>query len=193
MKRFFAGLFVLLLLPVGAFAQQPQPYEHVTKEPDPVTYAEVMVNTLNVRGGAAKDAPIIAKLMKGELVPVKKIREDKKTGESWVQLAWTAKAFVFPGGVKIPEGKINKKPRYEQMRDAFLARARAMDTAIQHLSVPRAAALMVRYRAREFRDRDALRKRAEELARMYSVMSHGEKGIEVAIVHGNQTVMKAFY
>lgn len=175
--------FVLLFgLPAVSQAQQFE-----TKIVPPPTYAEVVVDTLNVRGAASKDGPMLAQLKKGDLVPVKKVKD------GWVQLAWSGKAFVFENGVSIPEGTINKKPMYERMRDAFLTRIKELDPTIQWVEVPRQTGISVRYHWREYRDRAALIARTEELARIYSTMSTGEKGITVDIISGAEVWGKAFY
>lgn len=174
------GLFVLAFAPIQApsvaHAQDALP-----------TYAEVKVDKLNVRDKGAQDAEQIGQLNKGDLVPISKIKE------GWVQLAWNAKSYVFADGLNIPEGKPNSKAKYEDMREAFIAHARDLDKTIQWLEVPRASGITVRFHWREYRDRDALVKRAQDLARMYSVMTTGETGIEVVIVNGNEPWAKAFY
>ncbi len=175
--------FALLLgLPGTSLAQQFE-----TKIVPPPTYAEVVVETLNVRGAAGKDGALIIKLRKGDLVPIKKVKD------GWVRLAWSGKAYVFEQGVKIPEGTINKRPMYERMRDAFLARIREMDSTIQWVEIPRESGISVRYHWREYKDRAALIARTEELARIYSTMSTGEKGITVDIISGADVWGKAFY
>lgn len=161
--------------------------EFFTQEPDPVTYAEVLVDKLNVRATPDKDGEQVAQLNRGDLVPVKKV------ADGWVQLAWNNKAYVFDGGVRVPPGKVNRKPKYEQMREAFIAHARELDPTIVWLEVPRASGITVRFHWREYRDKAALVDRCKELARLYSVMSTGETGIAVDIVSGNQLWARAFY
>ena len=179
----FAALVAFVLQwPTGARGQ-----EFVTVEPDPVTYAEVTVDKLNVRSAADKDAAVVTQLNKGDLVPVKKV------ADGWVQLAWDAKAYVFDGGLSIPPGQVNRKPKYEQMREAFIAHARALDPTIVWLEVPRASGLTVRFHWREYKDKPALVDRSKELARLYSVMSTGETGIAVDILNGNELWARAFY
>ncbi len=153
----------------------------------PPTLGVVKVDKLNVRAKGAKDAPVIIQLNKGDVVPVKKIKE------GWVQLAWVQKAYVFQDGIDVPAGRPNKRPKYEDLRENFIDTARAQDKTIQWLEVPRASGLLVRYHWREYKDKAALIKRAKKLARMYSVMTTGETGIEVEIVSGNSSWAKAFY
>jgi hypothetical protein len=161
--------------------------QFVTVEPTPPTYAEVTVDTLNVRSGPGKDAEVIAQVRKGDLLPVKSVKD------GWAKLAWNPKAYVSDTGVKIPEGKVNRKVFYEQLRLAFIAHARELDPTIQWLEVPRATGITVRYHWREYADKAALIKRCEELARLYSVMTVGEKGVTVDIVNGNDLWARAFY
>ena len=151
------------------------------------TYATVKVEKLNVRASASKDSAVLGQLQRGDMVPVKKVKE------GWVRLAWPTKSYVFQEGVELPAGSINRKPKYEDMREEFINRMRADDPTIQWLEVPRATGITVRYHWREYRDKDALVKRAKEMARIYSTMTHGENGIEVVIVSGNDTWAKAFY
>ncbi len=176
------GLFAFIFA-TGA-VQVPSAAWAAEKKP---TLATVKVDKLNVRAKGNKDAPIIGHLNKGEVVPVKKVRD------GWVQLAWKKKSYVFQDGLDMPPGKPNKKPKYEDLREHFIDTARAQDKTIQWLEVPRASGIVVRYHWREYRDKAALIKRAEALARMYSVMTTGETGIEVEIVSGNDTWAKAFY
>jgi hypothetical protein len=173
------GLFVLTF----ALIQAPS-VVHAQELP---TYAEVKADKLNVRDKGSQDAAQVGQLNKGELVPVTKMND------GWVELGWNGKAYVVAEGINMPAGKLNKKPKYEDMREAFIARAREIDKTIQWLEVPRASGITVRYHWREYRDRDALIKRAMELARLYSVMTTGETGIEVQIVSGNEPWAKAFY
>lgn len=175
------GLFVLALAPI----QAPSAV-HAQDEGLP-TYAEVKTDKLNVRDKGAQDAAQVGQLNKGDLVPVTKVKD------GWVQLGWNGKAYVSGEGVNVPEGAPNGKPRYEDMREAFIAHARELDKTIQWLEVPRASGITVRYHWREYRDKDALIKRAVELARLYSVMTTGETGIEVEIINGNEPWAKAFY
>ncbi|MDH5526549.1 MAG: SH3 domain-containing protein [Nitrospirota bacterium] len=173
----------LLALPETAPAQQ-----FVTENPDPPTYAEVVVDKLNVRDKGSTDATVLIQLNKGDRVPVKAVKE------GWAQLAWSSqKAYVSLQGLRIPEGKPNKKPRYEDMREAFIAHARSLDSTIQWLEVPRQTGIQVRFHWREYKDKQALVARCEELARLYSVMTTGDKGVEVEIVNGNTPWAKAFY
>jgi uncharacterized protein YgiM (DUF1202 family) len=180
------GLFAVLALalwPAEAPAQQ-----FVTENPDPPTYAEVVVDKLNVRAKGSTDAAVLIQLNKGDRVPVKSVKE------GWAQLAWTAqKSYVSLQGLRIPEGKPTKRPRYEDMREAFIAHARMLDPTIQWLEVPRQTGVQVRFHWREYKDKQALVARCEELARLYSVMTTGDKGIEVEIVNGNSAWGKAFY
>jgi uncharacterized protein YgiM (DUF1202 family) len=161
--------------------------EFFTQEPDPVTYAEVTVDTLNVRAAPDKEAENLAQLKKGDLVPVKSVKD------GWVRLAWSNKAYVFEGGVRVPDGKVNRRPKYEQMREDFIRKARELDPTIVWLEAPRASGLTVRFHWREYRDKDALVKRCQELARLYSVMTTGESGIAVDILNGNDLWARAFY
>lgn len=161
--------------------------QFVTVEPDPPTFAEVTVDTLNVRAKPGQDAEIVGQARRGDLLPVKKVKD------GWAQLAWNGKAYVFDGGVNIPEGKPNRKVFYEQLRSAFINHARQLDPTIQWLEVPRASGITVRFHWREYADKEALVKRCEELARMYSVMTTGETGIAVDIVSGNELWARAFY
>jgi len=179
----FAALVAFVVQWPGAARAQ----EFVTVEPDPVTYAEVQVDKLNVRSAADKDAAVVTQLNKGDLVPVKKV------ADGWAQLAWEGKAYAFDGGLSIPAGKVNKRPKYEQMREAFIAHARALDPTIVWLEVPRASGITVRFHWREYKDKAALVDRCKELARLYSVMSTGETGIAVDIVSGNELWARAFY
>jgi len=169
-----------------AFVAQPVDSAHA-QGAKPATYATVKVEALNVRAAANKEAEKVGQLKKGDLVPA------AKSKDGWVKLAWSKKAYVFQEGIDLPEGKLQKKPKYDDAREQFIDYARAQDKTIQWLEVPRATGIMVRYHWREYRDRAALIKRAEELARVYSNMTHGETGIEVEIVSGNETWGKAFY
>ncbi|MFQ5508879.1 MAG: hypothetical protein ACE5FN_06035 [Leptospirillia bacterium] len=175
---------IALTMPLSGTVRAQQ---FVTELPPPPTYAEVKVSKLNVRAAASKDAELITQLDKGDLIPLKKAKD------GWVRLAWEKKAFVFEDGIIIPEGQINKKPRYEDMREIFIDLARKQDPTIQWLEVPRASGIEVRYHWREYRDRAALIARAEKMARMYSVMTTGEQGIWVDIVSGNDSWARAFY
>jgi hypothetical protein len=179
--------FAALVAFVMQWPQAASGQEFFTQEPDPVTYAEVTVDKLNVRATPDKDGEQIVQLNKGDLVPVKKVKD------GWVQLAWNKKAYVFDGGVNIPPGKVNRKPKYEQMREAFIKHARELDPTIVWLEVPRASGITVRFHWREYRDKAALVDRCKELARLYSVMSTGETGIAVDIVSGNELWARAFY
>lgn len=161
--------------------------QFVTVEPDPPTYAEVTVDKLNVRTKADKDADVVTQLNKGDWVPVKAVRD------GWAELAWNNKAYVADSGLKIPAGPVNEKVFYEQLRIAFINHAREIDPTIQWLEVPRATGITVRYHWREYADKAALIKRCEELARLYSVMTVGEKGVAVDILNGNDTWARAFY
>jgi len=161
--------------------------QFVTEEPDPPTFAEVTVDKLNVRAAPGQDAEVVTQVNKGDLVPVKSVKD------GWAKLAWNGKAYVSDSGVKIPEGKVNQKVFYEQLRLAFISHARELDPTIQWLEVPRATGITVRYHWREYQDKAALIKRSEELARLYSVMTVGEKGIAVDILNGNDLWARAFY
>ena len=161
--------------------------EFFTQEPDPPTMAEVLVDNLNVRATPDKEGAVVTQLRKGDLVPVKAVKD------GWVQLAWNDKAYVYDGGVRVPPGKVNRKVFYEQLRTEFINHARQLDPTIQWLEVPRATGITVRYHWREYRDKDALIKRSEELARLYSVMTVGEKGVAVDILNGNELWARAFY
>jgi hypothetical protein len=161
--------------------------QFVTVEPDPPTYAEVTVDKLNVRMGSDKESDVVTQLNKGDWVPVKGVKD------GWAELAWNQKAFVSDTGVKIPEGAINGKVFYEQLRLAFINHARELDPTIEWLEVPRATGITVRYHWREYADKPALIKRCEELARLYSVMTVGEKGVTVDILNGNDLWARAFY
>jgi len=172
----FAFIFATGQAPPAAMAQEATP-----------TWATVKVEKLNVRAKGNPDAPVLTQLNKGDIIPVKKVRN------GWVQLAWANKSYVFQEGIDMPAGKPNKRPKYEDMREAFIDRARAEDKTIQWLEVPRASGITVRYHWREYRDKDALLKRAKALAAMYSIMTIGETGIEVEIVNGNDTWAKIFY
>jgi hypothetical protein len=180
------GMLSLLAL-VAVLPRETSAQQFVTVLPPPPSYAEVTVGTLNVRGEPIKDGTLVSQLQKGDLIPV------KKTKEGWAQLAWNGKAYVFEQGIQMPEGDINKKPRYEDMREAFINRMRGMDKTIQWLEVPRESGITVRFHWREYKDKAALIKRCEELARIYSTMSTGEKGITVDIVNGNELWARAFY
>jgi len=162
--------------------------EFFTQLPDPVTYAEVIVDKANVRESADKDAPVVTTLNKGDLVPVVAVKD------GWAHLGWNdKKAYMFEGTIQVPDGKINRKPKYEQMREAFIKHARELDPTIVWLEVPRASGLTVRFHWREYRDKPGLVERCKELARLYSVMSTGETGIAVDILSGNELWARAFY
>jgi len=186
-KALSTGFLVALTALVVQWPGAAMGQQFVTVEPDPVTFAEVTVDKLNVRAAADKDAEVVTQLNKGDLVPVKKLKD------GWAQLAWSGKSYVFEGGVRLPEGEINRRPKYEQMREDFIAHARELDPTIVWLEVPRASGLTVRYHWREYRDKDALVQRCQELARLYSVMTTGEKGMAVDIINGNDLWARAFY
>ena len=179
--------FAALVAVVAQWPGAARAQEFFTQEPDPVTYATVQVDGLNVRSAPDKDAPVVTQLKKGDLIPVVKV------DNGWAELGWDGKAYVFDGGVSIPAGKVNKKPKYEQMREAFIAHARELDPTIVWLEVPRASGITVRFHWREYKDKAALVDRCKELARLYSVMSTGETGIAVDIVSGNELWARAFY
>jgi hypothetical protein len=172
----FAFIFAAAQTPTVASAQEAGP-----------TWATVTVDKLNVRAKGAKEAPLLGQLSKGDIVPVKKVRK------GWAQLGWSKKSYVFQEGLDMPAGKPNKKAKYEDMREAFIDRARAEDKTIQWLEVPRASGIIVRFHWREYKSKADLIQRAEALAHMYSVMTTGETGIEIEIVSGNDTWAKAFY
>jgi len=161
--------------------------QFVTVEPTPPTYAEVTVDKLNVRAGPNQDAEVVTQLLKGDLVPIKSVKD------GWATLAWNGKAYASDSGLRIPQGEINRKVFYEQLRTAFINHARELDPTIQWLEVPRATGITVRYHWREYADKDALIKRCQELARLYSVMTVGEKGVTVDIINGNDLWARAFY
>jgi len=172
----FAFIFATVQAPPAAMAQGAGP-----------TWATVKVDILNVRAKGKPDAPVLRQLHKGDIIPVKKVRN------GWAQLGWSKKSYVFQEGIDMPAGKPNKRAKYEDMREAFIDRARAEDKTIQWLEVPRASGIVVRYHWREYRNKADLLKRAEALAAMYSVMTTGETGLEVEIVNGNSTWAKVFY
>jgi hypothetical protein len=181
------GCFVALVALVAQWPGAAGAQQFVTEEPDPVTYAEVTVDKLNVRAKPDQESEQVGQLNKGDLVPIKKVKD------GWAQLAWSGKAYVAENLVSIPPGKVNRRPKYEQMREAFIAHARELDPTIVWLEVPRASGLTVRYHWREYRDKAELVKRCQELARLYSVMTTGETGIAVDIISGNELWARAFY
>ncbi|MDH4229703.1 MAG: hypothetical protein OEW11_08175 [Nitrospirota bacterium] len=172
----------LLALPLVATAQQ-----FVTENGPPPTYATVTGDNTVVFATAASNGEVLTKLRKGDMVPVKKV------ADGWATLAWSAKAYVAVGSLRLPEGSITTKPSYEDMREAFIKAARAADSTLLHVEVPRQTGILVRFHWKEYRDREALIQRAEALARTYSLMTTGESGIEVNIVNGNDSWAKAFY
>lgn len=186
-KRWMIWGFVAVVAVLGQWPQGAPAQQFVTENPPPPTYAEVVVDVLNVRATPADDGDKLGQLKKGDLVPVKKVKD------GWVQLAWTYKAYVFEKGVRIPEGDINKKPRYDDMREAFIDYIEAQDSTIVDVQIPRQSGITVRYHWKEYRDKAALIKRTEELARIYSNMTTGEKGITVDIISGNESWARAFY